>query len=120
MTDPKSRTITKMSKYIDNMTDQIDNMIEMLNKAVVHDDRVFGSLREIKHIYKHLSDEFVHFSTYALPDSKPEQFNTINGKVMLWGLDGIIFFIDIVRPIMSYYFKELLKHIRRLKNENKN
>jgi hypothetical protein len=94
-----------------------DNMLEMLNKAVVHDYRVSESLREINHVYSHLSEEFVHFSTDALPDTKPEPFNSINGKVMLWGLDGIIFFIDIMRPIMNYYFKELLKHARKL---NKN
>lgn len=83
-----------------------ENMIDMLAEAIVNDDKISEKIRTINQVYSYLSSDFVHFSTDALPDTKPEPFNSTNGNVVLWGFEGISFFISIVRPIMDYYFKE--------------
>jgi hypothetical protein len=95
-------------------------MIEMLAEAIVYEDKVSEKLRTINQVYSYLSSDFIHFSTDALPDTKPEPFNFTTGKITLWGFEGISFFINMVMPVMDYYFKELMKQTKRLNRKNKN
>jgi hypothetical protein len=97
-----------------------ENMIEMLAEAIVYEDKVSEKLRTINQVYSYLSSDFIHFSTDALPDTKPEPFNFTIGKITLWGFEGISFFINMVMPVMDYYFKELMKQTKRLNRKNKN
>jgi hypothetical protein len=90
-----------------------DNMIQMLAEAVVQDYKVSEKLRSINQVYSYLSSYFIHFSTAALPETKPEPYNTTSGKATLWGFEGINFCIHIIEPILDYYFKELTKKPRR-------
>jgi hypothetical protein len=87
-----------------------DDMITMMAEAVVRDDKISEKLRGINQIYKYLSKDFIYFSTDALPDTLPQPFNSVSGMATLWGFQGIIFFINIIEPVMNYYFKELMKH----------
>lgn len=89
-----------------------DNMIEMLAEALVYDSTVSERLRSINQLYSYLSGDFIHFSTTALPDSRPNQFNTTSGVVTFWGFEGINFCIRILGPILAYYFKQLMKKTR--------
>jgi hypothetical protein len=89
-----------------------DNVIDMLAEAIVQDCKVSEKLRSINQVYSHHSGDFIHFSTAALPDTKPEAYNTTSGKATIWGFEGINFCIQIIEPILDYYFKELMKKIR--------
>jgi hypothetical protein len=71
------------------------------------------ALTRIKGIYSDLSKDFIHFSTEVLPDSSQSEISDSSiGKNILWDLEGIGRFLEITRPIMNYYFEELMKQKR--------
>lgn len=69
-----------------------DDMIDMLVEAIIDDNKICERLRTLRIVYSRLSNVFIHFSTDALPDTKPDPYNTTSGKVVLWGFEGNIFF----------------------------
>jgi hypothetical protein len=81
------------------------DMLDML-AAILNDDLILN-VRWLQKAYAYLSDEFVHFSTTVHPDSKPKVHDFEGKKAVLWGLNGIIFILEIMRPLMTYYFRRL-------------
>jgi hypothetical protein len=53
----------------------------------------------------------VHFATSIFPDKKPDiqDFGSGNARAMLWGLEGVIFCLGLLRPLIDYYFKSSSK-----------
>jgi hypothetical protein len=87
----------------------ISDMIDMLKQILA--DRFIINLGFIQKIYSYLSDEFVHFATSITPDQKPslQEFGSGNAKAVLWGLKGVIFCLDILKPLIEDYFEAKTK-----------
>jgi hypothetical protein len=83
----------------------MEDMISILRLII--DDIHLNNITAVKKIYEYLSTDFVHFSTTVSPTGRPKVFNSGNGSVRLWGLNGIIFCLNLLKPIMNFYYGRL-------------
>jgi hypothetical protein len=97
----KQRFTTRYAKGVLDMND----MIKMLRFII--DDKYAENIQVLENLYGYLSKEFVHFSTTVIPTGRPRNFNTGKGSLRLWRLKGVIFCLDIIKPLMQYYFNRL-------------
>jgi hypothetical protein len=107
----KQRLTEGYAMGIPNMKD----MIKML--ASLTDDSVSNDVFTLSNVYDYLSKEFVHFSTVISTDTKPKPFNSGQGNISLWGLDGVIFCLNILKRLMHYYYVKLRQQKKRKKRK---
>lgn len=82
-------------------------MADML--VAVVDDAHVNEIRLLEQCYNHLSEEYVHFSTTIHPDEEPKKTKIGRQRVLLWGLEGVLFCINKLDSLMAYYFEQLEK-----------
>lgn len=87
-----------------------NDMFDML--AARFDGIIVNRLRDLQKLYEHLSEEYVHFSTTVHPDYKPPNYDLGYGKRSIWGLSGLEYLIDVIKPLVEFYFKQLRKEVR--------
>lgn len=86
-----------------------DDMLNILKRAHPSLKQNFGALKKI---YQALSADFVHYSITINPLRRvPLLVDTGIGKFNLWGIDSLLSVIEILKPIIKYYF-QLLDSIR--------
>jgi hypothetical protein len=107
----KQRFTEGYAMGIPNMKD----MIKML--AALTDDSVSDDVFTLSNVYDYLSKEFVHFSKVIAADTKPKPFNSGQGNISLWGLDGVIFCLNILKRLMHYYYGKLRQQKKRKKRK---
>ena len=83
------------------------DMFQMLK--IVMPKKLDKNLQQIEYLYDYLSSEFVHYSSTIHPDKGPRSRNFVGKIGILWGLNGINFFLEIINLIMKYYFLKLKK-----------
>ena len=95
----------------------IPDVIDMLEMLIsVLDEKIIINISTLKKIYSYLSENFVHYSTNVNPDGKPKKYNFNNNKnVLLWNFQGILFLIDVMMPLIKYYFKLFKKKVKNFK-----
>lgn len=81
------------------------DMLDML--VAVCDERLANELRLLQKMYRYLSDEYVHFSMTHSPDTKPQRRSFGGRKTTLWGFEGTLFCLNVLKPLMEYYFAKL-------------
>jgi len=84
---------------------ETSDMLDML--VSISEDRLTLDIRMLQKLYNWLSEEYVHFSTTHHPDTKPSSYDFGGKNVVIWGLDGVLFCIGILRPLMNYYFEKM-------------
>ncbi len=84
----------------------MNEIFELLKSILYNHQKNISNLRIL---YDYTSETFVHFSTDVseFRNSKLE-LNTNNGKINLWSIEVIVFFIENIKPLLDFYF-ELLK-----------
>jgi hypothetical protein len=92
---------------------EMNDILEMLAKLV--DKKYVNYVWALKNIYKYLSKQFVHFSTRVTPTGRPKEFNSGKGKFRLWGLSGVISCLELLMPLMEYYYNRLRFKYKRKK-----
>lgn len=86
---------------------ETSDMLDML--VSISEDRFALDIRMLQKLYSYLSEEYVHFSTTHHPDTKPPGYDLGGKNVVIWGLEGLLFCIGILRPLMNYYFEKMEK-----------
>lgn len=71
----------------------------------------------LSNVSDYLSKEFVHFSTVIATDTKPKPFNSGQGNISLWGLDGVIYCLNVLKRLMHYYYGKLRQQKKRKKRK---
>lgn len=86
----------------------VGDMLDML--TAITEDRFVEKISILSRLYDFLSREFVHFSFNLLPDMKKDYpFQVSNTKVSMKGFNAIVYTLDIVTPLLNYYFADLKK-----------
>lgn len=82
-----------------------DDMLNILKRAHPSLAQNFGALKKI---YQTLSSDFVHYSITINPLRRvPFLVDTGIGKFNLWGIESLLSVIELLKPIIRYYFKLL-------------
>ena len=86
---------------------ETEDMVRMLKQITTESDPQIGlNIELLRNVYIHLSAEFVHFATRALPDRPPHATTIGKQQVVMWGLEGVIFCLKILDPLANYYFRK--------------
>jgi hypothetical protein len=104
----KSKLTSGYTIGIPNTTDMLDMLI------AISPDRIRNQFKILKGFYGYLSADFVHFSTSVMMDFKPQAQDIGGKKITIWGLEGVRFCMEVLEPLMKYYFLKL-KESRRKK-----
>ncbi|MGI8831724.1 MAG: hypothetical protein ACR2IS_03710 [Nitrososphaeraceae archaeon] len=83
----------------------MDDMLDML--ACIIDEKYVDNIWALKSIYGYLSKEFVHFSTTVKPTGRHTESNSGKGKFRIWGLRGAVSCLELIKPLMEYYYGRL-------------
>jgi hypothetical protein len=94
----------------------MEDMLDML--SYILDEKIVDNIRALRSIYGYLSKEFVHFSTTVKPTGRPAEFNTGKGKTRMWGLHGVVFCLELIMPLMEYYYGRL-RRVRSKRRKEK-
>lgn len=97
---------------------EAEDMLEMLKSII--DNSIVLNIAMLQRLYSYLSEDYVHFASTTFPDQKPQPHEVGGKPVLIWGLDGILYCIEILKPAMAYYYrtlqevkaKEKTKHIK--------
>ena len=101
---------TTLCKFFAIGIPDMKDMLSLLKKVHPKLSQNFGALNRI---YQMLSADFIHYSSSINPIRRaPINFDTGLGRLNFWGIDALIAVIEIVQPIIEYYF-QLMDNTRR-------
>jgi hypothetical protein len=98
------------SGYVIGIPDMRD-MLDML--VAISPDNVINHFVTLRKLYNYLSYDYVHFSASVKMDSKPKAQDISGKTVIIWGLEGVRFCLEVLKPLMEYYFLKLKESRRR-------
>ena len=93
-------------------SDMLDMLIPVTN------DELSINFAMLRKLYNYLSENYVHFSPTSI-DTAPKLQDFDGKKGFIWGFDGILFAIDMLNPIMKYYFEKLEERIKNRRDSSK-
>lgn len=97
--------ITKITRYTQGLLNFNDAMT-ILNKIL--EPKYIKNIRAMKEMYKHLSSDFVHFSTTISPlRTNNFRINSQNGITNIWRIDSLTFVLKQLTPLLEFYFKKI-------------